>query len=133
MKKVLYIIALVFSTTVLWGQDAFNDCAAICLDKVALVKDYSPSGTCEVELTAKGILTAYTVDLSETAITPKKQIEFKIAIEDGNTKTLWLFSKKTFKKIQIEKVLAKCKKGDTIRLLTVDNSFALPHNEILVK
>ena len=133
MNKVLFIAALIFSTTPLFSQEAFNDCAAICLNKVALVKDYSPSGTCEIELEAKGILTAYTVELSETAITPKKAIRFKIAIEDATTNTLWLFSEKTFKKIPVEKILAKCKKGDVIRLLTVDNSFALPHNEILVK
>jgi len=133
MNQVLFIVTLVFSTTTLFGQAAFNDCAAICLDKVALVKDYSPNSTCEIDQAATGTLTAYTVDLSETSITPKKLIGFKIAIEDAATKTLWLFSKKTFKKIAVEKVLAKCKKGDIIRLLTVDNSFALPHNEILVK
>ena len=133
MNKVLFIAALIFSTTPLFSQEAFNDCAAICLDKVALVKDYSPRGTCEIELEAKGMLTAYTVELSETAITPKKAIGFKIAIEDATTKTLWLFSEQTFKTIPVEKVLAKCKKGDVIRLITVDNTFALPHNEILVK
>ena len=98
-----------------------------------MVKDYSPRGTCEIGLTAKGTLTAHTVELSETAITPKKAIGFKIAIEDATTKTLWLFSEQTFKTIPVEKVLAKCKKGDVIRLITVDNTFALPHNEILVK
>ncbi len=133
MNKLLFLIALCFATTTLFGQTAFNDCAAICLDKVALVNDYSPRGACEIELTAKGILTAYTVELSETAITPKKHIEFKIAIEDAATKTLWLFSEKTYKKIPVEEVLAKCKKGDVIRLLTIDNTYALPHNEILVK
>ena len=133
MNKVLFLIALCFATTPLFSQAAFNDCAAICLDKVALVDDYSPRGACEIELTAKGILTAYTVELSETAITPKKNIKFKIAIEDAATKTLWLFSDKTYKEIPVETVLAKCKKGDVIRLLTVDNTYALPHNEILVK
>ncbi len=133
MKKVVFIIALFFAITPLFSQDAFNDCAAICLNKIALVKDYSPSSTCEIELEAKGTLTAYTVELSATAITPKKAIGFKIAIEDAATKTLWLFSEKTFKKIAVEDVLAKCKKGDIIRLVTVDNAFALPHNEILVK
>lgn len=127
------MIALCFATTGLLGQNPFNDCAAICLDKVALVKDYSPRGTCEIELDATGTLAAYTVELSETAITPKKHIRFKVAIEDAATKTLWLFSEETFKKIPVEKILAKCKKGDVIRLLTVDNTYALPHNEILVK
>lgn len=133
MNKILFIVTLFFSTTTLLGQDTFNDCAAICLDKVALVNDYSPRGTCEIELTAKGTLTTHTVELSETAITPKESIGFKIAIEDSATKTLWLFSEKTYKKIAVEEVLAKCKKGDIIRLITVNNAFALPHNEILVK
>ena len=133
MNKGLLIIAFLLVTTTVFGQAAFNDCAAICLDRVALVKDYSPNSTCEIELSATGILTAYTVALSEQAITPKKAIGFKIAIEDATTKTLWLFSEKTFKKILVEEVLAKCKKGDIIRLITVDNAFALPHNEILVK
>ena len=133
MNKVLFMVAFLFATTTLLGQGAFNDCAAICLDKVALVKDYSPRGTCEIQQDAKGTLAIYTVELSESAITPKKSIEFKVAIEDAATKTLWLFSEKTFKEIAVEKILAKCKKGDAIRLLTVDNAFALPHNEILVK
>ena len=133
MNKILFITTLLLSTTTLFCQDAFNDCAAICLDKVALVNDYSPRGTCEIELNAKGTLTTYTVELSETAITPKESISFKIAIEDSATKTLWLFSEKTYQKIAIEEVLAKCKKGDIIRLITVDKTFALPHNEILVK
>ena len=133
MNKGLLIIAFLLITTTVFSQDAFKDCAAICLDKVALVKDYSPNGTCEIEQNAKGILTAYTVHLSETAITPKQAINFKIAIEDAVTKTLWLFSEKTFQQIDVEKVLTRCKRGDVIRLITVDNAFALPHNEILVK
>jgi hypothetical protein len=44
-----------------------------------------------------------------------------------------MFSDQTYKNILIQKVLAKCKKGDSILLITLNNQYALPHNEILVQ
>lgn len=132
MKK-LFFFYFCLMTTALIGQESFNDCAAICLNKKAIVTDYSPRGICEMELDASGKLAVYTVELTETAITPKQYIGFKIAVRDVATKTIWLFSEETYQEIEVEKVLKQCKKGDTILLLTVDKAFALPHNEILVK
>ncbi|MFK7932673.1 MAG: hypothetical protein AB8G22_04135 [Saprospiraceae bacterium] len=131
--KNLIICCLLFISASLFGQNAFNDCAAICLDKVALVKDYSPRSSCAIEQDATGKLAVYTVNISEKAITPKRNIDFKIAIRDAATKTIWMYSERTFETIAVEDILAKCKKDDHILLMTVDRSFALPHNEILVK
>jgi len=131
--KNLIIFCLLFASTSLFGQNAFNDCAAICLDKVALVKDYSPRGTCEIRQKATGKLSVYTVNLSEKSIEPKRNIGFKVAIKDAATKTLWMYSERTFETVAVEDILARCNSGDHIILMTVDRSFALPHNEILVK
>ena len=43
-----------------------------------------------------------------------------------------MFSKDKIQKIEIQKILEKCKKGDYIIVLTVNNEFALSHNKILV-
>ena len=43
-----------------------------------------------------------------------------------------MFSDEKFKHINIQSILKKCKKGDLIVLMTTDNQYALPHNEILV-
>jgi hypothetical protein len=66
-----------------------------------------------------------TFDISE-------KFEFGVAIKDANTGTIMLFSPKQYKKVEAEKVLAKCRKGDSIIIMTTNNAFALPHNEILV-
>jgi hypothetical protein len=43
------------------------------------------------------------------------------------------YSNKTYQEVDIKPLLAKCKPGDAIVLLTLDDRYALPHNEILVK
>ena len=132
MKNVIICCCLIFTTS-LFSQKAYSDCAAICLNKVALVKDYSPSGICEVSLDGKGVLSVFTVALSERAISPQKPILFKIAIRDAETQTIWIYAEKTFETIDMEEILANCQKGDHILVMTVDQTYALPHNEILVK
>jgi len=132
MKKVI-ILCLFFATNnLLWGQQ-FNDCVAACINKAAIIKNYEVNAACEISKEAVGTLEIYTVEISETAIKPRKKIKFKVAVRDANTQTIWLYSEATFKEIAIEKILEDCKKGDSILLLTKDKTYALPHNEILVK
>jgi len=61
------------------------------------------------------------------------KIPFKIAIRGGGSRTLMLFSEKTYKEIDIQKVLAACQKGEYIVLLTTEREWAVPHGEILVE
>lgn len=56
-----------------------------------------------------------------------------VAIRDKNTHTMVMYSNKTYKELDIRKVLSKCNVGDHIVLLTTDHQYALPHNEILVE
>lgn len=133
MKKLLFCCLLFAITNTTFAQDRFNDCVAACLDKVSIIKEYSKDAKAEINYDAKGNLEVYTVGISETAITPKKKIKFKVAIKDAATETLWLFSDQNYTEIEVEKILADCKKGDSIILLTVDAKYALPHHEILVK
>ena len=114
------------------AQESFTNCAAAFLDGKIVVDDYSPTGKCSLAADTKGELTVCTADLSPTSSIPVDKIKFRIAIRDGNTKTLWMYSGDTFTKVNIRKVLDKCKKGDHIVLLTTDNEYALPHNEILI-
>ena len=114
------------------AQESFSNCAAAFLDGKIVVDDYSPTGKCSLAADATGELTVCTANLSPTSSIPVDKIKFRIAIRDGNTKTLWMYSGDTFTKVNIRKVLDKCKKGDHIVLLTTDDEYALPHNEILI-
>ena len=98
-----------------------------------VVNEYSPKGTCQLPATAMGDLSVQTVDLSPTQSKPVDKIDFKVAIRDKATGTLLMYSGDTFRQVPVQQVLAKCKKGDHIVLLTMDNKYALPHNEILVQ
>jgi len=132
MKK-LIICCLLFSTCSIFGQSAFSDCVAACLNNTALVESYSPNAIAEIELAATGNLAVYTVYLSEKAITPKKKIEFKVGIRDAATQTIWSYSEQIYEEVAVAEILKNCNKGDAILLLTVDKAYAFPHNEILVK
>jgi hypothetical protein len=115
------------------GQQAFNQCAAAFVGNKMVVNEYTTKGNCRLPATATGELRVSTVELSPTKAKAVDRIAFKIAIRDKATQTLVLYSKEEFKQVPIQKVLAKCRKGDHIVLLTLDNAYALPHNEILVQ
>jgi hypothetical protein len=133
MKTIKVLIgALLLSGAAVITQ-AQQVCSAAFLDNKLVVDEYTPKGKCSLPLTARGELTIATADLFPTESKPIESLPFKIAIRDENTKTLTMFSGEDFRKIEVQKVLAKCKKGDSIVLLTLEKQYALPHNEILVK
>jgi hypothetical protein len=136
MKKLLIFILLLTGNVVL-AQDRFSSCSAVFLNDHMIVEEYSANAKAKISKDATGWISAGAVTLGDVAKGEKKaeitqKIEFGVAIKDANTGTIVLFSPKEFKKIEAEKVLEKCKKGDTIIIMTTDNTYALPHNEILV-
>ena len=98
-----------------------------------VVNEYSTKGKCILPLSAIGKLTVCTVNLSPTTSQAVDKIPFRIAIRNKNTQTLLLLTKTDVKQIDVHNVLTKCKKGDHIVLLTLDDQYAVPHNEILVQ
>jgi ribonuclease HII len=136
MKKVncitLTVIGCLLATFSI-AQNPFSNCAAAFLDQRMVVESYSPTAKCAILESTTGELTVCTANISETITVPVDKIKFKIAIKDQKTGTLTMFSDQTYKNIAIQKVLAKCKKGDSIVLLTMNNEYALPHNEIVVQ
>lgn len=112
------------------NDDQYQDCAAIIFNGEMLVDDYSPRGVCQLKHKMSGKLSVSTVELSEHGGKPKKEIGFQIAIRNTATNTLWMYSKKVIKEVMLEDVLSKCQPGDQIVFMTVDQEYALPHNEI---
>jgi hypothetical protein len=116
------------------AQNDFNNCTAVLLNANLIVDEYSPSGTCRISADAVGKITVEPVTLEEGGKTlPQGKRRFKVAIRDGNTKTLMSFSDKTYTEVAIQDLLKACKKGDSIVFMTLDRDLALPHNEVLVE
>lgn len=115
------------------SQAPFQSCTAAFLDQKMVVNEYSPDGKCVLSADAKGTLNVCTVYLSATEQRAVDRLPFRLAIRDGNSKTLLSFSNDTYRQIDVRKVLARCRPGDSIVLLTLDDAYALPHNEILVQ
>ena len=135
MKKetsIIFVLLTILCSHFGFGQKSFNNCSAAFLNSKMLVNEYSPSGKCTISITEKGNLTVNTVELSSTESEAIDSIMFQIAIKDKNTETLMMVSKEKVQKIEIQNVLKKCKKGDSIVLLTNSDKFSLPHNEILI-
>ncbi len=136
MKSVsgfLFTIFLALPALSVFGQNHFNNCTAAFLGQKIVVDQYTTEGKCMLPQTATGELTVCTADLSPERSIAKDKIAFKIAIRDKNTGTLVMYSGDTYRKIDIQKVLAQCSPGDRIVLLTMSREYALPHNEILVQ
>jgi len=138
MKKSLSYALLLTGVSVALGtsclaQASFNNCSAAFVGSKMVVDAYTPTGTCQLPASAMGTLTVQTVDLSATKSKAVRPIDFKLAIRDKETGTLRQYSNETYRKVPVQNVLVHCKKGDKIVLLTVDDRYALPHNEILVR
>ena len=136
MTKVKFLLITFFCGALLSAasaQESFTNCSAAFLNNKMVVDEYSPNGKCSLSKDATGTLTVCTADLSPTNSFAVHCFKFMVAIKDQNTKTLCMYSKKTLENVDISKVMEKCKKGDSIVLLTLDDEYALPHNEILVK
>ncbi|MCF0058631.1 hypothetical protein [Dyadobacter sp. CY356] len=134
MKNVLHLPYLFLLAIVnpLSAQNKFSNCSAAFLNDKRIVTEYSTKGKSTVNEKATGQLTVCTAELGPTANKPVEKIVFRIAIRDKDSKTLVMFSDQAFKQIAIQNILKKCKKGDAIVLMTSDNQYALPHNEIIV-
>ncbi|AKD55732.1 hypothetical protein [Spirosoma radiotolerans] len=134
MKKSL-IAVLCSLCTVSFAQQKqpFSTCSAAFIDSKMIVNLFQPTGQCRLSPKASGELTVKTIALSSTESKPLNKIPFTVAIRDKATNTLHMYSRKPMCQIPVQRVLANCKKGDNIVLLTVSNRYALPHNEILVK
>lgn len=115
-----------------FGQNTYTRCTAAFLNDHLIVNEYSPEGKCMLDSTSRGMLTVCPATYENGKWTQEYQAEFMVAVRDKDTRTFWMFSDKRYKKLEISKVLAECRKGDQIVLLTVDSRLALPHNEILV-
>ena len=126
----LFICLMVSSIA---AQGSFTNCTAAFLNGRLVVNEYSPEGKCMIDSTAQGMLTVSPATYENNVWKASYPAEFMVAIRDKNTGTLCMFSDKKIKKVDISKVLAKCRKGDHIVLLTMDEHLALPHNEILIQ
>jgi hypothetical protein len=131
--KNLLIIALLLFSKISFAQDKFSNCSAAFLDNKMIVEKYTPTAKAHISKSAVGELTVCTANISESETKAVDKIPFSIAIKDGKTGTIMLDSKKPVMKYDLSTVLAKCKKGDSIVLLTDNEQYALPHNEILVE
>ena len=115
------------------AQNKFSNCSAIFINQKMVVDDYSPKGKCLVQTATTGQLTVCTAVFENDKWRAVDKIPFRITIRDGETKTLLSFSDKTYKNIDINTVLSKCRKGDYILISVLKDEYALPHNEILVE
>ena len=128
----LLLLCSVFST-ISFAQNHYTNCTAAFLDNKLVVNEYSPEGKCVLDSTARGTLTVSPATYDNEVWTAQYPAEFMVAIRDGNTRTICMFSDKRYKKLDISKVISQCRKGDHIVLMTMDNQLALPHNEILIQ
>lgn len=118
------------------AQDAkpYSDCAAIYIGDDMLVSEYSPQGKCTLASKTTGLLTVSTVSLSDEGSTRTLAIPFRVAIRHGETGTVYLLHQNdSVNSIKIKDVLAECQPGDDVLILTDDNRYSLPHNEISVQ
>lgn len=128
------LIALLCAANLTAQDNDFNTCAAAFLDNKMIVNEYTTEGKCVLATNVTGELTLRPVIFEEgKELKMGEKIPFKIAIRGGTSRTLMMFSEKTYKEIDIQKVLKECKKGEYVVLLTTEREWSVPHGEILVE
>ncbi len=136
MKKTNRFVLLLFCSAITvhaFCQENYTNCTAAFLDNKLVVNEYSPEGKCIIDSTAAGSLKVCPATYENNVWIADEPAEFMVAIRDKNTGTICMFSDKRYKKLEISQVLSKCRKGDHIVLMTMNNRLALPHNEILIR
>lgn len=131
--KILLLIQLLIFCNVAHAQDKFSNCSAAFLDNKIIVEKYEPNAKAYISKNAVGELTVCTASISEKETVAVDKILFSVAIKDSKTGTLMLTTKKPVLKYDLSTILAKCNTGDSVVLLTENEQYALPHNEILVE
>ncbi|SEJ31182.1 hypothetical protein SAMN04487995_4134 [Dyadobacter koreensis] len=132
-KRSLLVVGwLVASAGISFGQKTFTSCSAVFLNNKMVASEYSSSGKSQLAANTTGMLTVCTAEITSAETKAVDKISFKVAIRNQRTNTLTLFSKQDFRQVSIQNILKKCTKGDFIVLMTTDEQYALPHNEILV-
>lgn len=97
----LLIFAGVFISSLTLAQEPPSECSAAFLDGKLVVDAYTPTGKCRLAPTATGTLTVQTADLSETKSIPVDPIDFKVAIRDKATGTMFMYSDKTYRQVPV--------------------------------
>lgn len=116
------------------ARSPFSTCSAAFVGTKRLVDHDTPTGRCQLaNKTKRPPPTVQTVNVSPTGIKSGNKLAFNVAVQDGATGTVPLFSTKTHRQLPVERVLTSCKKGARIGLLTLDQHIALPHTEIQVR
>lgn len=110
--------------------DDYSECAAIFFNDKMLVDNYSPKGSCQLEMGMRGKLSVSTIELSNTSHSVIQPIYFRVAIKNEATNTMWMYSAEMFKEVLLEDVLKECQPDDKIIIMTEDKRFSLPHHEI---
>lgn len=132
LQRMMSVACLVGAALVGYAQSKFSNCSAVFIDNRPVVNDYSPTGKCSLTQDAQGTLSVAEATYENNQWHQTAAIDFMVAIRDKNSKTLTMFSKEVYQKVDIKNVLSKCNKGDAIVLLTLKDSYALPHNEIVI-
>lgn len=128
----LLVLLCLNNLSTISAQEAFNNCTAAFLNNKMIVDEYTTTGKCKLPLNATGTLTVCTAELSPEKSVAKDQVKFMVAIRDHNTGTLMMYSTKVYRQVDISEIAQKCKAGDKIVVMTINNEYAVPHNEILL-
>ncbi|GHB63060.1 hypothetical protein [Persicitalea jodogahamensis] len=115
------------------AQESGQQCAAAFLGTGMIVDEYSPRGKCTLPPNTEGQLSVHVVELSADRARSLGKIAFKVAIRRAETNTLTMYSNQNYQEIDLSRILARCHTGDRIVLLTVNDRYSLPHNEIAIQ
>lgn len=113
--------------------EKYSECAAIVYNDQMLVESYSPEATCELDASKKGKIGLSTVLLSEDETVVKTSLPFRWAIKNRKTGTIYSVDSKAIESIDVSEMLKHCGNRDSIIIMTVDPTYSVPHNEIIIK
>ena len=129
----MFFFGILFANLIL-AQSDFSNCAAVYLDNDMIITEYGPKGVSKVSLSDEGSLQLRVVIAPEgTWRVSGSAQEFRVAIRDKKTGTLVMYGDKTYRRLEISEVLAKCNSGDHLLILSTNRELGITGAEILVE
>jgi len=130
VKNTIFAFLIIFCFVT---QGYAQSCSVVCLNDSWIPESYNVGAKCAIKYESSGIISVHETD----EITAKKDynradfIPFKVAIYKKKIGTLVLFSEESYIRLDVQKVLAQCQKGDQIMVI-LDNTekYSLPHHRI---
>lgn len=117
------------------GAPVNQSCSVVCLDDRWIPESYNVGAKTIINYESEGVISVHETNAVSDRDNYNREdfISFKVAIFKDKYDTMISYSDKSYEKVDVQKVLSQCERGDEIIIILDDpDKFSLPHHRIKI-